>query len=86
MGWCDRSLPDNGAKLGLNLLPPDKELIQGSGALTFELTDHELDKKMLDSADVETDEIIDVLKMVSYFNTQDSEGNKIQFVGEPRLQ
>ncbi len=86
VGWCELSLPVKGTKLGLNLLPPDTELTPGSGVLTFELTDLEKGKKMLTSKGVKTDEIIDIPKMVSYFNTQDSEGNKIQFVGEPRLQ
>ena len=86
VGWCELSLNVEGVKLGLNLLPPEAELVPGSGVLTFELTDLEKGKEMLESKNVKTDEIIDIPEMVSYFNAQDSEGNKIQFVGEPRLQ
>ncbi|MHA2345616.1 MAG: VOC family protein [Candidatus Hodarchaeales archaeon] len=84
VGWCELQLPVTGAKLGLNLLSPDTELISGSGVLTFDVTDLELTKSLLDSKNVKTSEIIDVPKMVSYFNATDSEGNKIQFVCEPR--
>jgi predicted enzyme related to lactoylglutathione lyase len=86
VGWCELQLPVNGVKLGLNLLPPDVKLVQGSGTLTFDLTDLEKAKKILEQKNIQTDEIIDIPGMVSYFNAEDSEGNKIQFIAEPRVE
>ena len=85
VGWCELNLPVKGTKLGLNLLPEAAKLTQGSGVLTFEVTDLDKARKMLIEKAVISDEIIDIPELVSYFNSVDSEGNKIQFVGEPRI-
>jgi predicted enzyme related to lactoylglutathione lyase len=85
VGWCELNLPVKGTKLGLNLLPESANLVQGSGVLTFEVTDLNQARKMLLEKSVISDEIIDIPGLVSYFNAVDSEGNKIQFVGEPRI-
>ena len=85
VGWCELNLPVKGTKLGLNLLPEAASLVPGSGVLTFDVTDLDKAKKLLEEKGVRSDEIIDVPELVSYFNAVDSEGNKIQFVGEPRI-
>ncbi|MHA1994064.1 MAG: VOC family protein [Candidatus Hodarchaeales archaeon] len=85
VGWCELVLPVKGTKLGLNLLPEAAKLVQGSGVLTFEVTDLEKAKGLLTKKKVHADDIIDIVDMVSYFNAIDSEGNKLQFVGEPRI-
>ena len=77
-GWCELELPGGGSRLGLNA--------GGSGGvLTFEVEDLEATKSYLEGRGLETAEISDVPDMVSYFNTKDSEGNKIQIVSEPRV-
>jgi len=85
VGWCELNLPVKGTRLGLNLLPEETKLISGSGVLTFEVTDLELARKLLEGNNVPSDEIIDIPDLVSYFNGTDSEENNIQFVGEPRI-
>ncbi|MHA2290132.1 MAG: VOC family protein [Promethearchaeota archaeon] len=85
VGWCELNLPVKGTKLGLNLLPEAARLVQGSGVLTFEVTNLEKAKNLLTEKKVHSDDIIDIIDLVSYFNATDSEGNKIQFVGEPRM-
>ena len=77
-GWCELELPGGSSRLGLNA--------GGSGGvLTFEVEDLEAEKSYLEGKGLETTKITDVPDMVSYFNTEDSEGNKIQIVSEPRV-
>jgi predicted enzyme related to lactoylglutathione lyase len=85
VGWCELDLPVKRTRLGLNLLPEGSKLISGSGTLSFEVTDLEKARIILEEKGVPSDEITDVPDLVSYFNAVDSEGNKIQFVGEPRI-
>ncbi len=85
VGWCELNLPVEGTKLGLNLLPETASLVPGSGVLTFDVTDLDEAKKLLEEKNIQSDDIIDIPELVSYFNAVDSEGNKIQFVGEPRI-
>ncbi len=85
IGWCELDLPVKGTRLGLNLLPEGSKLVSGSGVLSFEVTDLEKAKSVLENKGVPSDEIIDIPELVSYFNAVDSEGNKIQFVEEPRI-
>ncbi|MHA2297579.1 MAG: VOC family protein [Candidatus Hodarchaeales archaeon] len=83
VGWCELELPVKGAKLGLNL-QREGEIKPGSGTLTFDVTNIDATKEYLESKKVKTTEITDLPDMVSYFNMNDSEGNIVQIVGEPR--
>ena len=85
VGWCELDLPVKGTRLGLNLLPEGSKLISGSGVLSFEVTDLEEARAILEEKKVSSDEITDLPGLVSYFNSFDSEGSKIQFVAEPRI-
>ncbi|MHA1978657.1 MAG: VOC family protein [Candidatus Hodarchaeales archaeon] len=76
---------DGGTEVGWCELTESANLVQGSGVLTFEVTDLNQARNILIEKSVFSDEIIDIPELVSYFNAVDSEGNKIQFVGEPRI-
>jgi len=84
-GWCEFFLPGKVAKLGLNLVEKDHEYLPNSGVLTFNVPVLEETKKYLEGKSIETTEIVDIPKMVSYFNIKDSEGNSIQIISEPRI-
>ncbi|MHA2247788.1 MAG: VOC family protein [Candidatus Hodarchaeales archaeon] len=84
VGWCELALPVKGAKLGLNL-KREGEITLGSGTLTFDVTDLDATKSYLESNNVKTTDITDMPDMVSYFDINDSEGNRIQIVAEPRV-
>jgi len=77
-GWCELHLPGGSPRLGLNAGGE-------GGVLTFEVTDLEATKVYLEGKGLEATEVTDVPDMVSYFNTVDSEGNKLQIVSEPRV-
>lgn len=77
-GWCELQLPGGASKLGLNAGGK-------GGTLTFDVEDLEATKAYLEGKGLETEEIVDVPDMVSYFNTRDTEGNLLQIVSEPRV-
>ncbi len=78
VGWCELELPGEGSRLGLNT--------GGSGGvLTFDVEDLEGTKAYFEGKGLETSEIFDNPDMVSYFNLEDSEGNSIQIVSDPRV-
>ncbi len=77
-GWCELQLPGGASKLGLNAGGK-------GGTLTFDVEDLEATKAYLEGKGLETGEIVDVPDMVSYFNTRDTEGNRVQIVSEPRV-
>jgi predicted enzyme related to lactoylglutathione lyase len=52
----------------------------------MEVEDLEGAKDYLAGKGVETTEIVDVPGMVSYFSLEDSEGNKLQIVSDPRIE
>jgi predicted enzyme related to lactoylglutathione lyase len=83
-GWVEFALPISGAKLGLNL-KKEGELDRGSGTLTLVVDDLDVTKKYLGSKGVDASEIVDIPDMVSYFDIEDSEGNPIQVVADPRV-
>lgn len=83
-GWMEFALPITGARLGLNY-QREGEIRRGSGVLTLVVDDLEVTKKYLSSKKVESDDIVDIPDMVSYFNFHDSEGNPIQVVSDPRV-
>jgi predicted enzyme related to lactoylglutathione lyase len=55
------------------------------GTLTMDVNDLEATKEYLEGKGIETTEIVDIPDMVSYFNIEDSEGNRLQFVSDPRI-
>jgi len=69
------------------LLRTDEELTNENPAdsLNISVLDLEEAKKILDEKGVETSEIIDVPDMISMFDIKDPEGNKIAFLGLPRI-
>ena len=83
-GWAEFALPAKGAMLGLNLLR-EGEVKHSSGTLTLNVDDIQKTKEYLDGKGLETDDIVDIPDMVSYFNTKDTEGNGIQVVSDPRV-
>jgi predicted enzyme related to lactoylglutathione lyase len=84
VGWMEFALPITGARLGLNY-QREGEIRRGSGTLTLVVDDLEVTKKYLASKKIESDDIVDIPDMVSYFNFHDSEGNPIQVVSDPRV-
>ena len=85
IGWCEFHLPGSKANLGLNASRKDEHTGTDFSVLTLDVKDLEGTKKYLDSKGVETTEIMDNPNFVSFFNMKDSEGNRIQIVGDPRV-
>ena len=85
-GWCELRLPGTGSKIGLNTLGEGEVANPNWGKLTLEVADLEKAKAYLTSNGVETTEIMDVPGMVSYFGMEDSEGNNLQIVSDPRVE
>jgi len=85
-GWCELKLPGTGSKIGLNTLGEGEVADPNWGKLTLEVADLEKAKTYLASKGVETTEIMDVPGMVSYIGMEDSEGNKLQIVSDPRVE
>jgi predicted enzyme related to lactoylglutathione lyase len=85
-GWCELKLPGSGSRLGLNALGEGEVVDPNWGKLTLDVEDLEAAKSYLAGKGVETTEIVDVPGMVSYFGFEDSEGNKLQIVSDPRVE
>ena len=85
-GWCELKLPGSGSRLGLNALGEGEVADPNWGKLTMEVEDLEAAKAYLKGKGVETTDIVDVPGMVSYFGIEDSEGNKLQIVSDPRVE
>ncbi|UCE09003.1 MAG: VOC family protein [Candidatus Thorarchaeota archaeon] len=83
-GWAELALPVTGARLGLNLRR-EGEIQRGSGTLTLVVEDLDATREYLIGKGVEATEIEDIPDMVSYFNIDDTEGNAIQIVSDPRV-
>ncbi len=86
VGWCELRLPGSGSRLGLNALGEGEVADPNWGKLTMEVEDLEAAKSYLEGKGVETTEIVDNPGMVSYFGLEDSEGNKLQIVSDPRIE
>lgn len=84
-GWCDLYLPVPGARIGL--FKTDKKLANDNAApsLNVPVKDLEQSHKMLKEKNVDVSEIIDVPTQISMFDFRDPEGNRISFVGSPRI-
>ncbi|NHJ24585.1 MAG: hypothetical protein EAX89_08420 [Candidatus Lokiarchaeota archaeon] len=85
VGWCEFDLPGGTPRLGLNTIEQGEQISPDSSTFTIEVQNLEETKNYLEDQDIKTSEITDIPNMVSYFNTSDSEGNRIQIVSEPRV-
>ncbi|MFW9909083.1 MAG: VOC family protein [Candidatus Thorarchaeota archaeon] len=83
IGWMEFELPVQGARLGLNL--QEGEIKKGSGLLTINVDDIDKTMKYFKSKGLSPSDIVDIPDMVSYFNIEDTEGNPIQIVADPRI-
>ncbi|MFW9800090.1 MAG: VOC family protein [Candidatus Thorarchaeota archaeon] len=83
-GWVEFALPVGGARVGLNL-KREGEIDRGSGTLTLVVEDLDVTKNYFGVKGVDASDIVDVPDMVSYFNIEDTEGNPIQVVSDPRV-
>jgi predicted enzyme related to lactoylglutathione lyase len=84
VGWCEMQLP-NDARLGLNTREPGQDIIPSWGILTLDVENLEESRAYLDKKGLKPTEIVDIPDMVSIFDVYDTEGNKIQIIGEPRV-
>lgn len=84
VGWMEFALPITGAKLGLNF-QKEGEIKRGSGTLTLVVDNLDVTQKYFKDRGIKSDDIVDIPDMVSYFNIEDSEGNPIQVVSDPRV-
>ena len=85
VGWCEFNLPGGNPRLGLNTTE-EGEFGPDSGTLTIQVENLEETKEFLKKKGIKTTEIRDIPNMVSYFDTTDSEGNRIQIVANPRIE
>jgi len=85
IGWCEFDLPGGNPKLGLNTFGESENFAEDSRTLTIEVKNIENAKKYLEDKGISTSEIVDLPNMVSFFNMNDTEGNRIQIVSEPRI-
>lgn len=83
-GWVEFALPVTGARVGLNLVR-EGEIKRGSGVLTLVVEDLDTTKEYFESKSIGATDIVDIPDMVSYFNIEDTEGNPIQVVSDPRV-
>lgn len=81
-GWCELTLPVDGAYLGLSL--NREESLTSVNVLNLSCTNLEGMLKLLKEKGVKTSEIIDIPNMISTFSIKDPDGNTISFVGAPR--
>ncbi len=84
VGWVEFALPVTGVRLGLNI-DSEAKITQGSGVLTLNMVDLDKTKKYFDKKGIETTDIVDIPDMVSYFNIDDPDGNRIQIIADPRV-
>jgi predicted enzyme related to lactoylglutathione lyase len=82
VGWGEMQLHGGNPKLGLSL--SNTPLKANWGKLMFEVDDIVKAKDYMKKKEIETTEIKTIPNMVSYFEIQDSEGNTIQIVAEPK--
>lgn len=84
-GWCDLYLPVPGARIGL--FKTDKTLANDNAApsLNVPVKDLEQSHKLLKEKGINVSDIIDVPTQISMFDFRDPEGNRISFVGTPRI-
>jgi len=84
VGWAEMVLPIKGVKIGLNL-NPDAKINPKNNSIVMGVLDLDKTKQYIESKKVKNDEIQDIPNMISFFNCWDPFGNKIQFVGTPRI-
>ena len=84
IGWAEIQLPSE-VRLGLNLRLPKEEKKDSLGVLTFEVENLEESREYFAKKGLEPTEIYDNPNNISYFNLKDTEENRIQIVGDPRI-
>ncbi|NHJ40165.1 MAG: VOC family protein [Asgard group archaeon] len=84
IGWAEMQLPGE-ARLGMLLRLPGDKTPKSWGILTVEVEDLEASWNYLKKKGLKITEIKDNPNYVSYYNIEDSEGNSIQIVGDPRI-
>jgi predicted enzyme related to lactoylglutathione lyase len=84
IGWAEIQLPGE-VRLGLNLRRPNEEKKDSMGVLTFDVENLEESREYFLKQGLKPTEIFDNPNNVSYFNIKDSEENRIQIVGDPRI-
>ncbi|NHJ05741.1 MAG: VOC family protein [Candidatus Heimdallarchaeota archaeon] len=84
IGWAEIQLPSE-VRLGLNLRLPKEEKKDSLGVLTFEVENLEESREYFVKQGLEPTEIYDNPNNISYFNLKDTEENRIQIVGDPRI-
>lgn len=82
VGWGEMQLHGGDPKLGLNL--SNTPMKTNCGKLMFEVENIIIAKEYMERKEIKTTQINTIPNMVSYFEIQDSEGNTIQIVAEPK--
>ena len=82
VGWGEMQLHGGDPKLGLNL--SNTPMKTNWGKLMFEVENIIIAKEYMKNKEIKTTQINTIPNMVSYFEIQDSEGNTIQIVAEPK--
>ena len=84
VGWCEFNLPGGDPRLGLNL-QEEGDIASESGVFTIQVLNLEETKDFLEEKGIKTTEIVDLPNLVSFFDMNDSEGNRLQIVSNPRI-
>ena len=84
IGWAEIQLPSD-VRLGLNLRLENEQKKDSMGVLTFEVENLEESREYFYKQGLKPTEIYDNPNNISYFNLKDSEENRIQIVGVPRI-
>lgn len=84
IGWAEIQLPGE-VRLGLNLRRENEEKKDSMGVLTFEVENLEESREYFVERGMNPTKIYDNPNNVSFFNLKDSEENRIQIVGDPRI-
>ncbi|MHA2364826.1 MAG: VOC family protein [Candidatus Hodarchaeales archaeon] len=83
VGWFEFHLPVTGSRLGLNLVR--KGEIPKSTSLGIVVTDLDKVFSLLKDKNAKPTDIQDIPDMVSTFEINDTEGNEITLIGNPRV-
>ena len=84
-GWCEFYLPVKGARIGLFRTDKKLENISAAPSLNIPVKDLEKASEILKEKAIDVSMIQDVPDMISMFDFRDPEGNRISFVGTPRI-
>ena len=82
-GWYEYQLPVKGAFLGLSQYREGE--FHSANSLNISVNDIDKTKASLDDKEIPSTEIIDLPGMISMITIHDPDGNKIYFIGPPRI-